>query len=265
MFGRSRQQPGKYYKQRFQGASMSIQKFSRACVMSAAFAFSGAVSASPLYDVFGPLDDATFGGTGIPNDEVAISSQFSNGTSLITIAMSATQRYSNPALTNDGAGTYFAQAGSNFGGAGESTTEGALWNFNFYINIDSDTETLADYDFTLFYDFNPAFDNGPAGLGTINLTNAILAGSNPTATKLEDSQNLMFSFLGTSVPGFINAPGGTFDPNALGEYNFGISVGQSGWGVENVRMDVQVVPVPAAVWLFGSALGFLGFARRRVA
>ncbi len=31
------------------------------------------------YDTFGPLDQATFGGTGIPNDEVAISSQFSNG------------------------------------------------------------------------------------------------------------------------------------------------------------------------------------------
>jgi len=231
------------------------------CAASVAFIFSGAASAAPLYDVFGPLDDATFGGTGIPNDEVAISSQFSNGTSLITVAMSATQRFDNPALTNDGAGTYFAQAGSNTPTG--TTTEGALWNFNFYINIDSATETLADYDFTLFYDFNPAFDNGPAGLGQINLTNAILASANPGATKLEDSQNLMFSFLATSVPGFITAPGGTFDPNALGEYNFGISVGQAGWGVENVRMDVQVVPVPAAVWLFGSALGALGWMRRR--
>lgn len=227
-----------------------------------ALIFSGAASASPLYDVFGPLDDATFGGQGIPNDEVAISSQFSNGTSLITVAMSATQRFDNPALTNDGAGTYFAQAGSNTPTGASS--EGALWNFNFYINIDSDTETLADYDFTLFYDFNPAFDNGPVGLGRINLTNAILAGANPGATKLEDSQNLMFSYLGTSVPGFITAPTyASFDPNALGEYNFGISVGQAGWGVENVRMDVQVVPVPAAVWLFGSALGALGWMRRR--
>jgi hypothetical protein len=230
-------------------------------VASVALMFSGAATAAPLYDVFGPLDDATFGGQGIPNDEVAISSQFSNGTSLITIAMSATQRYDNPALTNDGLGTYFAQAGSNTPTG--ATEEGALWNFNFYINIDSATETLADYDFTLFYDFNPAFDNGPVGLGRINLTNAILASANPDATKLEDSQNLMFSFLATSLPGFITAPGGTFDPNALGEYNFGISVGQAGWGVENVRMDVQVVPVPAAVWLFGSALGALGWMRRR--
>jgi hypothetical protein len=102
-------------------------------------------------------------------------------------------------------------------------------------------------------------------LGTINMTNAILGGSDPSATLVEDSQNLMFSFLATDNPGVISAPTySPFDPNALGEYNFGISVGQSGWGVENVRMDVQVVPVPAAVWLFGSGLiGLVGLARRK--
>ena len=226
---------------------------------------SSATIASPLYDTFGPLDDATFGGTGIPNQEVAISSQFSNGASTITVAMSATQRYNNPALTNDGAGTYFAGAGSNTPPG--TSTEGALWNFNYYINIDSTTETLADYDITLFYDFNPAFDNGPAGLGTINVTNAILGGPAPTTTTLvEDSQNLMFSYLASDITGLINAPAGSFNPNALGEYNFGISVGQSGWGVENVRMDVQVVPIPTAVWLFGSGLlGLAGIARRKKA
>ena len=221
-----------------------------------------AVIASPLYDTFGPLDQATFGGTGIPNDEVAISSQFSNGLSTITVAMSATQRYNNPPLTNDGAGTYFAGAGSNTPPG--TSTEGALWNFNYYINIDSPTETLADYDITLFYDFDPAFDNGPAGLGTINVTNAILGSSTPGITLVEDSQNLMFGFLATDVAGVINAPGGSFDPNALGEYNFGIQVSQTGWSVENVRMDVQVVPVPAAIWLFGSGLlGLVGIARRK--
>lgn len=227
------------------------------------------VLAAPLYDTFGPLDDATFGGTGIPNDEVAISSQFSNGTSLITVAMSATQRYGNPALTNDGLGTYFAGTGSNTGpGSPSGTGVGALWNFNYYINIDSDSgETLADYDITLFYDFDPAFDNGPAGLGMINVTNAILSSATPLTTKVEGSENLMFSYLASDIAGLLVAPTyAAFDPNALGEYNFGIQVSQSGWGVENVRMDVQVVPVPAAVWLFGSGLlGMVGIARRKKA
>ncbi len=238
------------------------------CALSLFVMVANNASASPLYDTFGPLPQATFGGTGIPNTEVAISSQFSNGTSLITVAMSATQRYGNPALTNDGAGTYFAGAGSNTGpGSPPGTGVGALWNFNFYINIDSTTETLADYDIQIFYDFDPAFDNGPAGLGTINLTNAILGGPNPlTTTLVEDSQNLMFNFLAAGIPFVVAPPAfGPFDPNALGEYNFGIQVSQAGWGVENVRMDVQVVPVPAAVWLFGSALGLLGWMRRKVA
>lgn len=247
---------------------LSLARCKALCAIVLVFTFPVASVAAPLYDTFGPLDEATFGGTGIPNDEVAISSQFSNGVSLITVAMSATQRYGNPALTNDGAGTYFAGAGSNTGpGSPPGTVEGALWNFNYYINIDSTTETLADYDITIFYDFDTAFDNGPAGLGTIDVTAAILGGPAPTTTTLvEDSQNLMFDFLSDGFPGVVTPPAGSFDPNALGEYNFGIQVSQSGWGVENVRMDVQVVPVPAAVWLFGSGLlGLVGIARRKKA
>ncbi|HHQ14905.1 MAG TPA: hypothetical protein ENK16_07730, partial [Chromatiales bacterium] len=96
----------------------------------------GIAAAVPIMDYFGPLNEATFGGTGIPNQEVAVASQFVDGNNLITVAMSATQRYSNPPLTNDGAGTYFAGTGSNFGGDGESSTEGALWNFNYFIKVE---------------------------------------------------------------------------------------------------------------------------------
>jgi len=228
-------------------------------------ALSSFVSAAPLYDTFGPLDRATFGGAGIPNNEVAISSQFSNGASLITAAMSASQRYDNPALTNDGAGTYFAGAGTSL--EGPSLLEGALWNFNFFIDIESTSgETLADYDITLYYDFDPAFDDGPSGLGTINITNGILAGPDPATTLLvEGSENLLFDFLATGIPGLINAPGGTFNPTVPGEYNCGISVGQDGWGVENVRMDVQVVPIPAAARLFVPVLFGLVAVKRRKA
>lgn len=226
----------------------------------------GSASATPIFDEFGPLDEATFGGQGIPNDEVAISSQFVNGTDTITVAMSATQRFSNPALTNDGAGTYFAGPGSNFGGAGESTLEGALWNFNFYINLESTAgNVLADYQIDLYYDFDTGFDTPIGSLGSINITNSILASADPNAVLIEDSQNLNFAFLASSVPGFINAPGGSFDPDALGEYNFAIQVSQptSGFGVETVAMDVQVVPEPASMIMALATGSAICLVRRR--
>ena len=233
-----------------------------------ALALPGIASATPLYDTFGPLTGANFGGIGIPNGSVAISSQFEDGANTITVAMNATQRYSNPVVTDDGLGTFFAGTGSNTGGAGESSLTGALWNFNYYIDVTGPGAVLANYDIKLFYDFNPAFDNGPANLGVVNVTNAILGSGNPLLTNVQGSENLMFNWLTVSIPGVVTPPSGaftSFNPNATGEYNFAIQVTRAGWNVENVRMDVQVVPVPAAVWLFGSALGLMGFARRRSA
>jgi hypothetical protein len=243
-----------------------MKKAARLTGLVCVLAMPGIASATPLYDTFGPLTGANFGGVGIPNDSVAISSQFEDGANLITVAMNATQRFSNPVVTNDGAGTFFAGPGSNTGGNNESSLTGALWNFNFYIDVTGPGAKLADYDISLFYDFNPAFDNGPANLGVINITNGILASANPLTTNVQGSENLLFNYLATSIPGYLTAPGGaftSFNPNATGEYNFAIQVTRSGWNVEQVRMDVQVVPVPAAVWLFGSALGLAGLMRRR--
>jgi len=223
--------------------------------------------AVPIFDYFGPLDEATFGGTGIPNDEVAVASQFVDGDNLITIAMSATQRFSNPPLSNDGAGTYFATPGSNLGGNGESTTAGALWNFNTFIKVEGlngATPVLTDYQIDLFYDFDPGFDTGLAGLGRIDITASLLAGSGggPSSTLEQDSQNLLFGFLATDFLPFVDAPAGSFDPNALGEYNFAIQVsGAGGFGIETVAMDVQVTPEPGAALLLG--LGLVGYATVR--
>ncbi len=231
---------------------------------------SATANATPIYDEFGPLPDATFGGMGIPNGEVAVGSQFVDGDVLITIAMSATQRYSNPALTNDGAGTYFATTGSNTGGNNESSTTGALWNWNYYMKVEGSngaTPVLADYQINMYYDFNPGFDTPIGSLGVINVTN-FLSTYDPLATTTQDSQNLMFSFLSSSVPGYVMPPGGSFDPNAVGEYNFGIQVSKDGWGVETVAMDVQVtggppIPEPASFVLLGAGLAALFMIRRR--
>ncbi|HKK52368.1 MAG TPA: PEP-CTERM sorting domain-containing protein, partial [Myxococcota bacterium] len=80
----------------------------------------------------------------------------------------------------------------------------------------------------------------------------------------ESSQNLLFNFLSVDAPPFVDAPAGSFDPNALGEYNFAIQVSSAGgFGVETVAMDVQVVPEPGTALLLGLGLAGLSTARRR--
>lgn len=244
---------------------MTVYKASRLITTAAILSLAATAHATPVFDTFGPLDEATFGGQGIPNDEVAISSQFIDGDVTIIVAMSATQRFSNPPLTNNGAGTYFATPGSNFGANNESLNEGALWNFNYYMKVigtNGATPVLADYQIDLFYDFDTSFDTAIGSLGVINVTNAILGGPDPSITLLEDSQNLMFGFLASAIPGVITPPPGAFDPNALGEYNFAIQVSRAGFGVEAVAMDVQVIPEPASLALLGLA-GLTLATRRR--
>jgi hypothetical protein len=234
--------------------------------------------ATTVYDTFGPFPNADFGGTGIPNDSVAASTQIIDGNVLITLAMSATQRYFNPALTNDNAGTYYAGTGSNFGGPGStSTLEGALWNFNTYMKIEcisgetcASTPKLTDYQIDFYYDFNPAAAFTLSNMGNIDITASLGAS---TSALQQDSQNLMFGFLASdwNVPGTLvsTAPTDTtvFDPNALGEYQFYIEVNGGGLSaIESVAIEVHVVPVPPAVWLFGSGLlGLAGIARRKAA
>lgn len=230
-------------------------------------------TAAPIFDEFGPLDNATFGGTGIPNEEVAVSTQIVDGDVTITIALSATQRFSNPAVTNDGGGTYFAGPGTNFGGAGQSTNEGALWNFNYYIDVEGAngaTPQITDYQFDLFYDFDTALDNSLASLGNIDITAAVAASAAPSLTLIEGSENLFFGFLSSGVPGIVTPPAGAFDPNADGEYNFALQVSSNGFSLETVAVDVQVgdlnqnaVPEPSTALLL-VALSTIGFVARRV-
>ena len=238
---------------------------------TAAITLSSATHAFTVFDSFGSFPDATWGGTGIPNDAVAAAKQIVDGDTTITIALSATERFFNPPVSDNGAAIYTASTGSNFGGPGStSSTEGALWNFNFYVEVDGGGKTITDYDFDLYYDFDPAGPNAfgdLSGLGRIDIDASVAVSADPTATVIEGSQNLLFPFLETSIPGFLDAPTGvtTFDPDAIGNYQFALVVTSLGFGfpVEAVAMEVNAIPVPAAVWLCGSALIGLGVLRKR--
>ncbi len=241
---------------------MTNRFYGRIAAVIFAISLPGIASAWTIYDDFGAFPDATWGGTGIPNDAVAASLQIVNGEDTIRIAMSAHGRYSNPLVTNNGAAIYTAGTGSNFGGAGESADEGALWNWTYFVDI-SGPSVLADYQIDLYYDLDPAGSafGDLSGLGHIDFTALLLAGD-PAATLVEGSQNNLFGFLavdsfGIDAPNFV-----AFNPNEVGNYQYAITVSRAGFGVDVIAMEVNVIPIPAAVWLFGSALGFLGWTHR---
>lgn len=237
--------------------------------------FSGCLSSSaialpivPTFDRFGPLTEATWGGSGIPNDAVAITEITTEicttrcrPVSTVTLGLSSHGRYENLLEGNDGAGTFSASAGSNT--PPSSSSEGATWNFNFFVDVEGSGQNLSLFDFNLYYDFDPAVGNDASTHGVINLNDSLAFNQvDPaTETRLEGSQNLLFGFLGAPLP-FLVPPSGVtnFDPNAAGEYSFALTAVQGGreLGRSAMRVVVNSVPVPASLLLIATGLLLLG-------
>ena len=190
---------------------------------------------------FGELPEATFGGTNIPNDAVAITNitGLAGGIS-ITLGLTATPRFSAPPVINDGAGVFTAVSGVDAGGVG-------LWNFDYYMKIVGGT--FADCKFCLLYDFDPGVNTAEASLGKLDFNGGIVFGGGSLAAfdLVEDSQNLTFNFLAGIPPlPFIAPP--SFSPfSALtpGEYSFEL-LAKTNADVEVGRtsMKVNVVLLP---------------------
>lgn len=246
-------------------------------VAAIALTMSTYVNAAPItisFDTVGALPEATFGGSGIPNSEVAQSvfggpeictTRCRPSTTTIKMGLSSHGRYENELEGNDGAGTYYASAGSNT--PPSSSLEGSTWNFNYFIDIDGGNFG-GDIDFNLYYDFDSAEGNDMSTHGVLNFREAInLFQIDPSLlSQVQGSENAMFSFLSASSSA-IAAPTAAFDPNAAGEYTFAL-VASHGNGIElgrtAIRVIVQSVDVPEPSTFAIFALGLVGIASRRL-
>ncbi len=187
---------------------------------------------------FGPLPQATFGGSGIPNGAV-----MRNTFDGVTLGLTATQRFSAPTVTDNGAGTYYATIG------GGTPATFALWNFDFFIG----GQSANNYSYVLYYDFDPAAGTMVSDHGHIALPG-----------NFQDSWNLGMPFLDSNTFG-VQPTYASFDPNAGGSYTFALLQFDSNQDeVGRVAIDVvTATPEPATLTLMASGLFGIGFVARR--
>ena len=127
----------------------------------------------PAFTSFVTRATATFFGTGIPNPAVAIT--HIGG---VTHGLTATQRFTMPVVTNNGAGVFHAA-----NDADDSGGKLAKWNFDFHLGGTGG----GDYGYTLFVDYTPAMGNHiSTACGRIQWSAQIPASCSPKAAHARD-------------------------------------------------------------------------------
>lgn len=213
-----------------------ILALSAITLMSASAAFA---LQAPL-GTHGSLSPDSFGGTGIPANDVMYSTYND-----LTLALSAHERYVGP-LSSDSAGTFYSHTG-------ESTPGNALWNFNFFINA----ADLNSYSYKLTYGTDSStFSFDPLSIGD---NEPLLS-----TTTAGNSENLGFAFAGLPIG---------FDPNVAGNYfflleAFSLTDLDQDNPLAQVAINVDVSSVPdggTSVALLGMALTAGAALRRKLA
>lgn len=223
-----------------------------------ALTFAQHTQATVISSGFGSIPTAAtvdFGGSGIPNDTVNWAIIETANGDQVTLGMSATQRFSSPVVTNDGAGNYKAEAGISSGTASK-------WNFNFFIATTATSIADSLSGLKLFYDVD---GSGGTDWGYIDFF-AIPPIPPVVLPIVQGSQNLSFGYLFDDALPFISAPAGSYDPNQPGNYEFRLEAtydsALAGTTTNGVGISVSV-PEPTGLMLMGLGLLGLGVANRK--